>query len=913
MEWDLLIRAAMLLPNILTLKDWRPSCKHRLAILYLVLVILPAQAITLPNPVVFVTQPPIPRELNSTVSNTFLSVVTIFGNHLPDTAHAARGGDLWLVQTNGALLNLTRAAGYGVNGVQHTNGISVRDPQISWDGGRVLFSMVVGAPRFSGDTNVFFWQLYELTNLAAVIASSATPAVVKVSNQPTNYNNVSPCYGSDGHIIFTSDRPYNNQSWLYPQRDEYKGAPTVTGTYSLDPLTGDLRMLEHLPSGVFNPFVDSFGRLIVTRWDHLVQDSSAADDRLGRATNGAFTFTGEAANADVLSSNPLETFPEPVDFDTAYAAALGVNPNGFNLLLPWALDQAGGNEEVLNHVGRHELIPFLSPSFTADPNLIAFTNPAARPSFGIESSNTNFIQNFIQITEDPLHPGTYFGVDAQDISIFGGAHAAGQIVSLTGAAGLNPTNMVISYITPKSSASGPNNPVGLFRNPLPMSDGSLLAVHTRTFTGTNFGGWDLNLGTAGAPISMYRFRLMTLTKSGSTWGTNALITGGLTNNATYWDGVTLVSNAGPLWELQPVEVRARPVPPLVVTPPATIEQQVFASESVDMPTFQADLAQRGLALVVSRNVTARDAADKQQPYNLSVPGGVTTLGTNTGKVYNITHLQFLEADYLRGYNFGSTNTVQPGRRILATPMHATTAFNYASGLSNAPVGGTQLMPDGSQATIVPAGRAVTWQLTGVTNESIVKERYWLNFRPGEIRTCANCHGINDKDQAGRSAPTNAPLALRQLLRSWRTNAANAYSLNVNNSSGSGSFGAGSIISLSADPAPPGKFFVQWVGAPVSNASSPTTLFTMPATDATVTAVYSNLPPPVLAGAQILSGSNLLITGTALANQPWVLQGSTNLVTWADVSTNLANSSGQLQIPNLFGSNSTRGFFRLKSP
>ena len=29
----------------------------------------------------------------------------------------------------------------------------------------------------------------------------------------------------------------------------------------------------------------------------------------------------------------------------------------------------------------------------------------------------------------------------------------------------------------------------------------------------------------------------------------------------------------------------------------TIEQQVFAQEAVDMPTFQADLAQRGLALV----------------------------------------------------------------------------------------------------------------------------------------------------------------------------------------------------------------------------------------------------------------------------------------------------------------------------
>src|SRR6266850_2599270 len=101
----------------------------------------------------------------------------------------------------------------------------------------------------------------------------------------------------------------------------------------------------------------------------------------------------------------------------------------------------------------------------------------------------------------------------------------------------------------------------------------------------------------------------------------------------------------------------------------------------------------------------------------------------------------------------------------------------------------------SPATIIPASRAVTWQFTGMTNEAVVRERYWVTFRPGEVRTCANCHGINDKDQIGRPSPTNAPLALRELLRLWRTNAANAYSLTVSNGTGSGSFGAGTILSV----------------------------------------------------------------------------------------------------------------------
>src|SRR4051812_20698392 len=138
------------------------------------------------------------------------------------------------------------------------------------------------------------------------------------------------------------------------------------------------------------------------------------------------------------------------------------------------------------------------------------------------------------------------------------------------------------------------------------------------------------------------------------------------------------------------------------------------------------------------------------------------------------------------------------------------------------------MSDGSQAPFIPANRAVTWHLTGTNNnDSVTKERYWVSFRPGEIRTCANCHGINSKDQLGRSSPTNAPLALTKLLQLWRTNAASAYSLTVSNGSGSGNWGAGSIFSVTANPAPPGSAFSHWTGGGVSNAAATTTRFTMP--------------------------------------------------------------------------------------
>src|SRR6185436_18259965 len=81
----------------------------------------------------------------------------------------------------------------------------------------------------------------------------------------------------------------------------------------------------------------------------------------------------------------------------------------------------------------------------------------------------------------------------------------------------------------------------------------------------------------------------------------------------------------------------------------------------------------------------------------------------------------------------------------------------------------KLADDGSFAALVPARRAVTHQLLGTNNDSIVKERYWLTYQPGEIRTCKSCHGINTADQTGvNGPPENKPQALRDLLQYWKT-------------------------------------------------------------------------------------------------------------------------------------------------
>jgi hypothetical protein len=169
---------------------------------------------------------------------------------------------------------------------------------------------------------------------------------------------------------------------------------------------------------------------------------------------------------------------------------------------------------------------------------------------------------------------------------------------------------------------------------------------------------------------------------------------------------------------------------------------------------------------VSRNVTRRDDLDRQQPFNLKIKDSNTQTIGAPGKIYELSFMQFFQADQLRGLGLTSGSS-QPrdGRRVLAQFMHDQAVDNPS--LCAAPPGTVQLAADGSMAAFVPARRAMTWQLTDRNGHGIVRERFWLTFQPGEIRVCASCHGLNNKDQAGQTEATNPPEALRQLLQYWQ--------------------------------------------------------------------------------------------------------------------------------------------------
>jgi hypothetical protein len=712
------------------------------------LVFLPVCVLADPtNSIIFVTQIPVPAD--------FTTIGSTFGNHLSSLDSCGRGGDLYIRYPDGTLKNLTRAAGYGQWGMQTTNAIAVRQPCVHWSGTKAVFSLVVGAPKQQFDySSTGVWQLYEITNFTD---PNAVPVITKVPNQPTNFNNVSPIYGSDDRIIFTSDRPRNGEAQLYPQLDEYEEAPTVTGLWSLQPTNGDLFMLNHTPSGAFSPLIDNAGRIVFCRWDHLQRDQQADTDwYYGYTTYGCFNWSDESSNS-VATTNQTEVFPEPRPVRTDLLAGTGLSGHDFNQFFPWAINQDGTGEETLNHVGRHEIGgSYANGAFTNDPNIQDLYY------FG-GNYNTNTIENFLMVREDPNTPGLFYGIDALEF----GTHSGGQIVSITGATNLNAFYMRVNYLTPRSTHSYADSPTnvppdhtGFYRNPLMTSDGYMIAAHT-TYTLYAAG----NTGSDNYPATPFDFRLKILQFTNGFYTPGAFLTPGLTNHASYWSPDILITQTNLLWELDHVEVIARPRPTPFTVPVPAPELAAFAAAKVDVGQFQNYLRTHQLALIVSRDVTTRDHADHQQPFNLRVAGtGHQTIGA-TGKIYDLAWLQLFQADQLRSLNYGYINTPRAGRRVLAQYLHDPAVDNPPS-LAQASV---RIGSDGSAAALVPARRAMSWQLTDTNGVGVVRERYWLTFAPGEIRSCTSCHGINLTTQAGQPAPTNTPLALISLLNYWKTN------------------------------------------------------------------------------------------------------------------------------------------------
>jgi hypothetical protein len=690
-----------------------------------------------PGTLLFVTQVPIAA---------FCTVTSTFCNHQPTLESAPRGGALMIRYPDGTVRDLTTEAGYGEPSTfQGLGSIAVREPSVHWDGNRALFSMVIGAPIEPQDETPSYWQIYEVEGLAA----GETASIRRIEGQPETYNNVSPVYGTQDQILFVSDRPYNGEPHLYPQLDEYESMPTVVGIYSLEESLSEFTLIEHSPSGVFGLSVDSFGRVIFTKWDHLMRDQQGDDsESAGNKRGEPFTYESEAADAPITTVTAgTEVFPEPmVESDPEYTP--DVRLHYFDQFFPWEVNEDGSEEETLNHVGRHEFGgAHTEGSFADDPNLETVQAQDYQANDLRVDKNGMF-----HLREDPRNPGRFYVTLAPQRYTGTG----GSLAWLEAQPDTNPEDMFLTEVTPLFVPEGTGE--GLYRNPVPLSQGGLIACHT-DHEQLN------NVGSDEAPIYYGSYRMRTVdngespTSLNPTEATSSFLTEGFSRSVQYWNEEVLVNWSGSLWELDPVEVVPRTRPPSR-QPELPVEEQIlFDLAGVDVDVFQEWMRERDLALLVSYDVTQRDRADLQQPYNLAVPGGVSSI-TDDGPSYEVSHFQIFQTDMLRGY--GDPADPRDGRRPLARAMHG----EHLTVEEGAPAGAVSIAPDGSVAALIPAKQALSWQLVSPEGEAIVRERVWVSFAPGEIRVCTACHGINKESQTGDPSPTNLPMALSDLLENW---------------------------------------------------------------------------------------------------------------------------------------------------
>lgn len=682
-------------------------------------------------PILYVTQVP--------PQGTVGTVTSIGGNHLPTVEAAPRGGDLMIRYLDGTVRNLTREALFGRADQDQLGGaIAVRDPHVHWSGQRAIFSMVINSANAAADR----WQLFEVSGLTQWSPVSIT----RVPHQPAEFNNVQPCYTPDDRIIFVSDRTRDGSLATYPALDEKGQGRINTGLWSLQPQTGEVFQIEHSPSGSFDPLVDSFGRVLFTRWDHLQRDEKLA---AGGVTG--FDYSSEAADATYTAGRLTESFPEAL---SANGTELGLK---FDLFMPWTVNPDGTDLVTLNHVGRHEI----SPGFTRsrpDANLVDLTPPVTGgfPTVPIRTGA------MMQLTEHAMLKGRLFGVDAVTNGL-----SAGRIVSVVSAAPtVNPATMRVMLTFGQ----------GLARDPAVLTNGMLIASVASTNAGLNLGNASYSSGGSLAsvppavnpnlmltPADPFRISISTLpaTTIGRSLGFNsALVSQATTTVTNYTSTGQTQTFTGPLWQLQPVEVRATTRPPVLVSNMEAPEREMFIRAGVSPLALKSWLRSNDLAMMTVRNVTQRDSADRQQPTNLAVPGGVSSVKEDGGPTYSVKALQLLQGEYLRGYQLPG-GTVEPGRRIKATTLRPRPGITETP--AGLPEGSTTIAADGSVAALVPAQRATSWQLIEHSGTPVVRERYWLSFQAGEIRSCTSCHGVNRTDQLGGDVAANPPAALRSLL------------------------------------------------------------------------------------------------------------------------------------------------------
>ena len=137
-------------------------------------------------------------------------------------------------------------------------------------------------------------------------------------------------------------------------------------------------------------------------------------------------------------------------------------------------------------------------------------------------------------------------------------------------------------------------------------------------------------------------------------------------------------------------------------------------------------------------------------------------------------------------------------------------------------------------------------------------------------------GSGENGELGNGTTQNSAVPVEVLFGGSVTQ---TYQLTVVNGSGSGTYAAGTPVTITANAAPAGQAFDGWTGAAVASSSSPTTTLTMPPANTTVTANFGTVSVKISPSGYIaIPGGGTVqftatVTGTANTAVTWSVPGS----------------------------------------
>lgn len=162
----------------------------------------------------------------------------------------------------------------------------VSDPEVSYDGKKILFSM-----KGPADSTWNIWEYNRDTNtLRRVIQDNA------VANQG---DDVDPAYLPDGRIVFSSNRQQKTvQTVGYKYVDEYD-RETSTVLHTMDADGTNIEQISFNQSHDRNPTVLMDGHIMYSRWDHVGGRNQFSIFRAN--VDGAGMFIHYGAHSQVVS------------------------------------------------------------------------------------------------------------------------------------------------------------------------------------------------------------------------------------------------------------------------------------------------------------------------------------------------------------------------------------------------------------------------------------------------------------------------------------------------------------------------------------------------------------------------------------------------------------------------------------